>query len=412
GNVGQHYYRWRYGDAQPPPQPETETVHIHLVALGDAGESGMPIGCDDSLIPVEREIEATDDVEVKISRTLEILLGIDEEFYGESGLYNALYQSDLMVESVTVAEGTATVNLTGQLLVGGVCDEPRVEEQLRQTVLQFEGVNEAVITLNGGPLFEGQGPETETVNIFLVETGDEMAPSEEPVEGTFGCGDMLAPVEVEIAAQEDTEGRIEASLNALFAHEDDELYNVFAGLDLTVSDVQLINGVATVNISGEFMVGGVCDEPRVIEQVSATAMQFEGVEEVVVLINGANPFPSGQIGELEGGVLATFDVAGEHFNVWVTNETTIDAILALEADPSLGTFPNGPILNGPGEADHNLPWSWHLDPEETEMVEVAIEVCDGRPSFVEGEVEYFVETVGHYCPWGAELVNVQDFRNP
>lgn len=58
----------------------------------------------------------------------------------------------------------------------------------------------------------------------------------------------------------------------------------------------------------------------------------------------------------------------------MTNETTIGAILALEADPSLNTFPNGPILDGPGEADHNLPWSWHLDPELTEMVEVAIEV--------------------------------------
>lgn len=289
GNVGQHYYRWRHGDAQP----QTENVNIHLVAIGDAGQSGMLIGCDDSLIPVQREIEATDDVELKITRTLEILLGLDDEFYGESGLYNALYQSDLSVESVTVVDGVATVNLTGDLLIGGVCDEPRVEEQLAQAVLQFEGVNEAVITLNGGPLFEPQGPDTETVNIFLVELAD----GEEPNgEGTFGCGDTLVPVEVEIAAQEDTAGRIAAALNALFAYEDDELYNVFAGMDLTVSDVQLINGVATVNVSGVFGVGGICDEPRVIEQVNATVMQFDGVERVVLLVNGATPFPSQQLG--------------------------------------------------------------------------------------------------------------------
>ena len=406
GNVGQHYYRWRHGDAQPV----TETVNIHLVALEDNGESGMLIGCGDSLIPVEREIQATDDVELKITRTLNILLGLDDEFYGESGLYNALYQSDLSVDDVTVEDGTATVNLSGELLIGGVCDEPRVEEQLRQTILQFEGIDEAVILLNGGPLFPT--PETETVNIYLVELGDDTEPVEDPEDGVFGCGDMLVPVEVEIAAQEDTEGRIAAALNALFAYEDDTLYNVFAGLDLTVADVQLINGVATVNISGEFSVGGVCDEPRVIEQVSATASQFEGVERVVVLVNGAAPFPSQQLGELEGGILATFAVSGEQFNVWVTNEDTIADILALEADPELGTFPNGPILAGPGEANHNLPWSWHLDPDLTEMAEVTIEVCDGRPSYVEGEVEEFINTVGSYCPWSAELVDVVDYRTP
>ena len=44
------------------------------------------------------------------------------------------------------------------------------------------------------------------------------------------------------------------------------------------------------------------------------------------------------------------------------------------------------------------------------MAEVAIELYDGTPSFVEEEVDYFVETVERYCPWSARLVEVQDFR--
>src|SRR5690606_7405108 len=127
------------------------------------------------------------------------------------------------------------------------------------------------------------------------------------------------------------EGRVEASLLALFEYEDDELYNVFTNSSLTVADIQIINGVATVNLSGDLLIGGVCDDPRVIEQINATVSQFEGIDRAVLLINGENPFPSMAIGELEGGILATFEVAGEQFNVWVTNEEAIDDILAMEA---------------------------------------------------------------------------------
>ena len=44
------------------------------------------------------------------------------------------------------------------------------------------------------------------------------------------------------------------------------------------------------------------------------------------------------------------------------------------------------------------------------MAEFTIEVCDGRPSFVEENVDEFVDNVGRYCPWSAALVQVEDFR--
>ena len=61
-------------------------------------------------------------------------------------------------------------------------------------------------------------------------------------------------------------------------------------------------------------------------------------------------------------------------------------------------FPAGPLR--PGDGGFNSPWSWHLDPGETNLVEAAIEVCDGMPSYVETHKSDFPT----YCPWGARIV--------
>lgn len=87
--------------------------------------------------------------------------------------------------------------------------------------------------------------------------------------------------------------------------------------------------------------------------------------------------------ELSGGIIATFDVVGEQFRVWVTNPETIQQIRDLEAGRSEANIPIGRILRGPGAGGHNAPWSWHLDPEDISMAEMTIEVCDARPSYVE-----------------------------
>lgn len=114
---------------------------------------------------------------------------------------------------------------------------------------------------------------------------------------------------------------------------------------------------------------------------------------------------------LKGGLLATFDVSGELFNVWVTSPDAIQQILNLQDGTSNANIPNGKILLGPGAADHNSPWNWHLDPEDIEMAELTVEVCDGRPSHVEDNVDEFVNNVARYCPWSAKLVDVKDNRS-
>ena len=112
---------------------------------------------------------------------------------------------------------------------------------------------------------------------------------------------------------------------------------------------------------------------------------------------------------LEGGILATFRVSQEEFRVWVTNEETIQQIFDLQDGTSSANIPNGALHEGQGRADHNAPWIWHLDPIDIDMAESTIEVCDGRPSLVDSLFNDYL-TVGRFCPWGAELVGVQDFR--
>jgi len=61
-------------------------------------------------------------------------------------------------------------------------------------------------------------------------------------------------------------------------------------------------------------------------------------------------------------VVATFDVGGEQFRVWVANQQTVQQLRDLAAGESNASIPAGDIHPGPGQAAHNLPWSWHLDP--------------------------------------------------
>jgi LysM repeat protein len=136
-------------------QPNTDgdnlftRTNIYLIALEDMGQSGMEIGCGDSVVPVEVEIEPTI---APLTAALETLLNLDERFYGQSGLYNALYRFDLAVDRIDIVDSVASIYLTGELQVGGVCDEPRVRAQLEETALQYVTVDEVRIFVNGEPL--------------------------------------------------------------------------------------------------------------------------------------------------------------------------------------------------------------------------------------------------------------------
>ena len=137
-----------------PPTSTTATeqfVKIVLIELEGNGQAGPLVGCGDSAIPINVTIPPTQGV---LRAALEKLLSAKQQFYGESGYYNALYQSDLEVASVRIEQGNAIIHLAGTLTLGGTCDAPRVEAQLEQTALQFSTVSTVTVFINDIPLEE------------------------------------------------------------------------------------------------------------------------------------------------------------------------------------------------------------------------------------------------------------------
>ena len=112
---------------------------------------------------------------------------------------------------------------------------------------------------------------------------------------------------------------------------------------------------------------------------------------------------------LKGGVLATFEASDERFQAWVTDPRTMWDLQQLRRGDTTANIPNGRVLRGPGLAGHNAPWSWHLDPEDVSMADMTIEVCDAEPSYVEANVDEFVDNVGRYCAWDAALVDLKNY---
>ncbi len=130
----------------PVASASTMKVKIFLIALNDNGKAGKKIGCDDSVVPVERTVPSSSAV---LTAALKELLALREQNYGTSGLYNALYQSKLNLTNVAITSGRATIQLTGTLMLGGVCDSPRFAAQIQETALQFSTVQQVAVTING-----------------------------------------------------------------------------------------------------------------------------------------------------------------------------------------------------------------------------------------------------------------------
>ena len=126
--------------------PTPKDVKAFLVALNDNGVSGKKIGCGDSVVGVIIQVP---DPAAPLRGALDKLLAAHTQYYGQSGLFNALFRSDLMLEMVTISSGVAEIKLTGAMTIGGVCDAPRVQAQLEETALQFSTVQKVNILVNG-----------------------------------------------------------------------------------------------------------------------------------------------------------------------------------------------------------------------------------------------------------------------
>jgi len=58
------------------------------------------------------------------------------------------------VEKIEIETNEIKVELSGQMMLGGECDNPRVKDQLEETVAPFAQGRQVKITINGKDLDE------------------------------------------------------------------------------------------------------------------------------------------------------------------------------------------------------------------------------------------------------------------
>jgi glucose/arabinose dehydrogenase len=66
---------------------------------------------------------------------------------------------------------------------------------------------------------------------------------------------------------------------------------------------------------------------------------------------------------------------------------------------------------GDGHGGFNLGREWHHEPGSWQLAEASIELCDGLPSFVDDDLEYWIEAVGSFCPW-ASYIDAEGVPHP
>lgn len=122
---------------------------VYLVDLGGA-RKGDVVGCGDRLVAVGAQIPRT---LKEVRASLERLTMLPVEPNGPGSYYNALGRSRLRVAGLRLHGGVLHLSLNGQLVMGGMCDGPRIEAQLERTIAQGVATKHVCIDLNGQPLY-------------------------------------------------------------------------------------------------------------------------------------------------------------------------------------------------------------------------------------------------------------------
>lgn len=140
------------GDSNQDNEEQPEAigeVQVYLIALSDGTTLG-PVGCGDDKVAVTRVL-ATPTTD-PLRAALDELFSIQTRDYGQSGLYHTLWSSRLKVDKITETTTNVKIELSGPLLLGGVCDNPRVEAQIVETAKLYSGGKTVEVFLEGKSL--------------------------------------------------------------------------------------------------------------------------------------------------------------------------------------------------------------------------------------------------------------------
>jgi len=110
----------------------------------DGAITGEKAGCD-IIRMIYRYIEPTPAI---LNATMKELFVYNQDFDYLPGNFISK-QTKLKFEKATLENGLAKIYLTGEVVYGGVCDDPRLTIQVTETAKQFETVKDVEIYLNG-----------------------------------------------------------------------------------------------------------------------------------------------------------------------------------------------------------------------------------------------------------------------
>lgn len=128
-----------------PASPALVT-NVQIALVNEIGTPGpTTFGCGDEIQLVNRSVSTTTPLQTAIQE----LLNVHTRNYGLSGLTSALYQNNFTITGVTITGSHADIDLTGSIMIGGTCDNPRIQEQMKRTILQFPSITSYQIKLNG-----------------------------------------------------------------------------------------------------------------------------------------------------------------------------------------------------------------------------------------------------------------------
>ena len=112
--------------------------------------------------------------------------------------------------------------------------------------------------------------------------------------------------------------------------------------------------------------------------------------------------PAGSPDPATGAIVTIRTTGDEEYRVLLIDAAeiaTAEELAEGERDPLI---PVGTIMRT-DDGGVNTGYGWHIDPASFEWAEMTMELCDGRPSYVEdGTLSGDI-----FCPWSAEVVGVE-----
>ncbi|HSS77951.1 MAG TPA: GerMN domain-containing protein [Thermoanaerobaculia bacterium] len=126
------------------------------------------------------------------------------------------------------------------------------------------------------------GTRTSKVQVYVIALHDRGAQGR-----AAGCGDSVVPVDVDLPAPQPA---LEGALSALLTLQDgagnQDLYNALAHSPLKIDRIDRTGPEVRVYLSGYVELGGDCDGPRIVSQLTETALQFHDLQHAQFFLDG------------------------------------------------------------------------------------------------------------------------------